>query len=163
MATDKSSIIPMTLLDRSLYFKGMLILIKQDHLITKDEKETLIHIGRILDFETEYCTETIQNLLDNQHITDEAVLFSGKNIAKIFLKDGIRVAFCDKRLHKKEIAWLHKTAEANGISFTWVDREVKAYLHNQSAQIEQPLLIESLWAKESNNHAPLPFNIKKSA
>ena len=81
-----------TILDRSFYFKGLLLLIRKDHKITDSEIELMKYIGKILGFEPSFCDNAIQNILENKYILDETPIFSTKEIATLFIKDGLYLA-----------------------------------------------------------------------
>lgn len=120
----------MTLEDRSLYFKGLLLLIKKDFIITPEEKEMLMRLGALLQFNADFCELTIKDLLHNKHIDDEPLIFSNKECANVFLMDSIKVAFADDNLHIKEYEWMQNIATANDISQEWLSIQLHIFLNS---------------------------------
>lgn len=105
--------------DASNYFKGLLLLIRKDNKITQQEAELMRTIGKTLGFEKEFCDNAIHEILDNNHIDDVPPLFSTKELAAKFIKDGLSIALSDNELHPKEIEWLKSTVEKNGLDTDW--------------------------------------------
>ncbi len=128
--------------DKSLYFKGLLLLIGKDFIISEEERKLLQDIGKALGFEQKFIDTSIDNLLENKYITNEPPVFSNKEIAKVFIKDGIRLAISDKNMHPFEIEWLQNVAKANGLDILFVSEQIDYYLKNQ-------------YMKESSGHLEL--------
>jgi hypothetical protein len=114
-----------TLLDRSNYYKGLLVLTRRDQVIDPRERELMLEFGRILDFDRRFCEAAIDDLLRNPHIKNEPVTFSNHETADCFLRDGIRLALVDRHISPKELAWLRSVAKANGRTDSWLDAEVQ--------------------------------------
>ncbi len=121
-------------LDRSTYLKGLLILSRKDNNLAPQEKEVIREIGKRLNFESRFIEGAISELMENEYLIDEPVIFSGRDIALQFLKDGIRLAVSDKILHRKEISYLRSVARVNSIS----DDEFKELLCDYG-KIEAPI------------------------
>ena len=51
----------------------------------------MMRIGEILDFEKKFCEDVIKELLDNKHIIDVPPQFFEPDIARHFIKDGLRL------------------------------------------------------------------------
>jgi hypothetical protein len=113
-----------SIMDASNYFRGLLLLIRKDHLITGTETELLKRIGKTLGFEKEFCETAIHEILDNPHVTDEPPEFSTKELALKFLKDGLALALSDAEIHPFEEQWLRSTAERNGLDTASFSREL---------------------------------------
>lgn len=121
MMKDKEGVsMRLSLLDRSLYYKGLMILIRKDHQIHDEEKKIMLNIGKMLGFDPKFCTKTMEELLDNNHIIDAPPLFSETDIALCFIRDGLRLSASDGQVHEAEIKWLESVAENNGISNLWI-------------------------------------------
>ncbi|PKL81765.1 MAG: hypothetical protein CVV24_13570 [Ignavibacteriae bacterium HGW-Ignavibacteriae-3] len=103
----------LTLKDKSNYIKGLLILIGKDKIIRKEERELLMDISAILGFDQNFIKEAIDEILINKYIIEEPPVFSKKEIAKAFIKDGIKLACSDKELHLYELNWLKSVVEKN--------------------------------------------------
>lgn len=109
----------MTQLDKSNYFKGLLILIGKDRKISDVEKTSLRKIAKILGFNKEFCDNAISELLENEYIIESPPEFSNQEIAKAFIIDGIKIAFSDKELHIFELNWLKSISEKNSLDKEW--------------------------------------------
>jgi len=120
--------------DRSNYFKGLLLLIGKDFVISKEERSLLKSIGKTLGFENKFIEDSITNLLENQYIIDEPPKFSNKEIAKIFIKDGIKLAISDKELHPFELEWLTETVKVNNLTPQWFSSQLESIV--QSSPLE---------------------------
>lgn len=113
----------MQILDKSNYFKGLLLLIKKDNQMNEDERELLKKIGKVLGFEKKFYENAIREILNNQFITQDPPKFSDKKIAECFIKDGVRLAKLDTILHQREIEWLERICVENNLTKDWF-REV---------------------------------------
>lgn len=145
----------MTLADRSNYFKGLLLLARKDNIIADEEKAVLLRLGQILQFNREFCEQTIHYLLSNPHMDDSAPLFSNKECAELFLLDGIKVAFADHNLHQKEYAWMLEVAQQNGISSEWLADRLADFLNEVSENPNMTFEIEG-FAAQMTVALPLP-------
>ncbi len=119
----------MTLQDRSFYFKGLLLLTRKDNVIADEEKTLLLHLGELLQFNREFCENTIRDVLNNPHFDEEPPLFSNRECAEMFLLDGIKMAFADNNLHKKEYEWMQEIAGKNSISADWLSARLTDFLN----------------------------------
>lgn len=117
MTQDKT--IKISLLDRSLYYKSLMILIRMDHHIHDEEKKMMMKIGKMLGFDPKFCRNTIADILDNPFITDSSPVFSKTGIALCFIRDGLKLSAADGQIHKAEMTWLSSVAERNGIGRLW--------------------------------------------
>ncbi len=114
-------IMKISLLDRSLYYKGLMILVRLDREIHEKERNLLMNIGKKLGFDRKFCAKTIRDILVNRYITDAPPRFSKAGIARAFLLDGLRLAAAEGQTHEVEIAWLSLVAESNGLADFWAD------------------------------------------
>src|SRR5512132_1329656 len=110
----------LSLREKSECFRGFLLLIAQDRVVTPEEKSLLRHIGKALDFEKRFCEEALNDLLENAHIARNPPVLSRREYAEAFLCDCIRIAGADHDIHPEEMAWLTQIAEANGLTTSWV-------------------------------------------
>lgn len=115
----------MTLQDKSESFRIFLLLIRQDGKISKQERDLMLKIGKMLDFARDFSETAIDDVLENPHISLEPHRFSQPEFAKAFLKDGIALALADGSLDDSERAWLTLVAKENGIACEWLDEEVE--------------------------------------
>ncbi len=123
-------------LDRSNYFKGLLVLVGKDKDITQNESEIIKKIGNILGFNHDFVDTAIKNFFKNKYIIEEPPLFSNYNIAEIFLKDGIRVALINKVLNIDQIKWLTAAALKNKLSIQWLFIELENLLEDNNSGLE---------------------------
>ncbi|MBU2494510.1 MAG: hypothetical protein KJ571_17950 [Bacteroidetes bacterium] len=112
-------------LDRSNYLKGLLILIGKDNLVSEEERELVMKAGHKLGFEKQFCITAINEILENEYISNTPPHFSNKSIAKSFIIDGIKLAFIDHDYDDREIDYLKLIAEVNNIEGTWIDNALK--------------------------------------
>ncbi|HMS64203.1 MAG TPA: hypothetical protein PKD83_02990 [Ignavibacteria bacterium] len=111
--------------DGSNYFKGLLLLISKDRKIKDPEIQLMKHIGKALGFEREFCENAIHEILENKFIIDDTPKFSTKELAVMFIKDGLAIANSDTEIHLAEEEWLRSAAEHNGLDLNWFQLEKK--------------------------------------
>jgi hypothetical protein len=128
-----------SLTDRSLYYKGLMLLIRKDCKIHNKEGNMLMYIGKILGFEPEFCENAIEELMHNKHVIDSPPLFSEPRITLCFLRDGLRLAASDGQVHKAELAWLETVAESNGLGALWPGELDKFYPMHSIESLETSL------------------------
>ncbi len=115
----------LTLLDRSNYLKGLLVVAKRDNQLTEPEKNILKGIAKRLGFATDFYEDTIRSLLANKYISDKPIKFSDKKVAESFVTDGLNLAFSDQLPAEKEIDWLRSTASENNLDEEWFNLRIK--------------------------------------
>jgi len=113
--------------DRSSYYKGLLILMGRDRIIDSRERDLMLRVGEILDFDKRFCEAAIDELLRNQNITHDPVVFSDPEIARCFLRDAIRLALVDDEVHHHEFVWLRNVSRVNGFPDQWLNNELAAF------------------------------------
>jgi hypothetical protein len=113
--SEEMRIMKITLMDRSNYFRGLLLLIRKDRKTPQPEIDLMARIGKALGFEKEFCENAIAEILQNPYIVNEAPVFSTRALAVKFLKDGLSLALADGELHPREEQWLKSTMEKNGL------------------------------------------------
>jgi len=133
-----------TLLDKSNYLKGLLIIARKDNQLADSEKEILKKISDKLGFASTFFEETLQNLLINEHITEEPIKFSNKEIACSFISDGLKLAFSDKKIHEPEIEWLKSVCVENDIDLSWFNIQYKHYKDSLNISVENNLSLYSI-------------------
>jgi hypothetical protein len=133
----------MSLFEKSECFRAFLLLVGVDGQIASDERQVLLTIGKKLDFEYRFCETAIDDLLENRFISSDPPIFSRKEIAESFLRDGIRIAFLDDQLHPNEADWLARIAQRNGLSVDWIGTEIAALQkRRQPISCEETMEIE---------------------
>ncbi len=131
------------LVERSKYYRGLLVLVGRDRIIDTRERALMLEIGQILDFDKRFCENAMNELLRNpQIIRSKPVVFSQTVIAECFLRDGILLALVDEKIHPHEWAWLRKVARANGLPDEWVDDALRRCLEQGRTGPRSMLQIE---------------------
>ena len=115
-----------SLMDRSLYFKGLLLLIRKDRVVGEEERALMMRIGRLFSFEKGFCQEVIDEILTNQHVVDEPPLFSEPDVARCFVQDGLKLSRVDGQIHDKERRWLKAVVERNHLDPDWYEALLQA-------------------------------------
>ncbi len=141
MATDTGPLVSMSVLDRSTYYKGLLVLVGKDRVVDAREREMMLQIGQLLDFDKRFCDAAIDDLLKNAYLARNPILFSNREIAECFLSDAIRLAFVDQEMHRLEWNWLKVVAATNSIPEKWLEGEVERFRENK-----EPLDLSSRFA-----------------
>ena len=109
-----------SLMDRSLYFKGLMLLIRKDRVGGEEERALMMRIGRLFSFEKGFCQEVIDEILTNRHVIDEPPLFSEPTIARCFVQDGLKLSLSDG-IHDTEWQWLKTVGERNDLDPSWYE------------------------------------------
>lgn len=129
----------MTLLDKSNYFRGLLLLAAKDKKLSPPEIDIIKEVGKKLSFEKSFYEEAIRNLLENEHISNDPPKFSNENVTKNFLSDGLKLALSDTNLDPDELIWLKQVAFANNISNEWFSANLKTFIEGN--KYKEPLAI----------------------
>jgi hypothetical protein len=124
----------LSLLTKSNYYKGLLVLLRRDRNIDAREKELMLQIGKIFDFDKRFCEAAIDDLLSNAYITREPVIFSDERIKECFFRDAVRLALVDECLHPMELSWLRTVAHANNKSDQWFDDIIREFKEKGGAE-----------------------------
>jgi len=127
------------LMDRSFYFKSLLILSKIDEDVSIQEKEILKIVGERLGFNKEFCDATINEVIENKHIKNEPLKFSNQQMANMFLRDAIKLAYSDSKLDNDEYNWLLECAKVNGIPESRVNEQITKVLNSESDSSDNQL------------------------
>lgn len=117
----------MTWLDRSNYFRGLLLLVRQNNKVSKEEVSMIMRIGEGLGFAYDFCKEALKDILENEHIVDEPPKFSNKVVAQEFVKEGIRLAVVDNDLDLKELEWIDSVVRENELEEEWRLHQVEYF------------------------------------
>jgi hypothetical protein len=113
--------------DKSDFLKGLLVLAKKDRSLSDEEKIILKSAGNKYGFASEFIEESLFHLLQNRHISEEPIKFSDNEIAKNFLSEGLKLAFCDNENPISELSWLKQVAEINHIELKWLEKEISQF------------------------------------
>ncbi|MDP3831904.1 MAG: hypothetical protein Q8Q47_11580 [Ignavibacteriaceae bacterium] len=117
----------LNLIDKSNYFKGLLILIRKKKAVTESTRRTVKRIAAVLDFDQDFVDSSIKNLLVNKNIVEAQPKFSDCRLAESFIKDGLRLALSDGVLNLLQVQWLAITAEKNNLSKQWFFMELEDF------------------------------------
>jgi hypothetical protein len=115
-----------TLMDRSLYFKGLMLLIRKDGQVAEAERGLMTWLGRVFSYEKRFCQEVIDDILTNRYVVDEPPVFTDPAIARCFLQDGARLSRVDGKVHSREQEWLLAVGRANGLDRDWCESVLQA-------------------------------------
>lgn len=118
----------LTIFDRSAYFKGLLLLIKKDNVVSEGENILMIKIGQTLGFDKSFIESAVQELMENEFLTDDVPVFSHKSIAESFILDGLKLSFSDNDFSAEELEHLTSIAKQNGIDKDWFMILIARYL-----------------------------------
>ena len=124
----------LTLLDKSNYLKGLLIVAKKDNQLTEPEKQIIRDVALKLGFATEFYEDTLKSLLINKYIADDPIKFSSIKVAQSFVSDGLKLTFSDIKLPDKELNWLKLTASVNNIDAEWFNDKVRKYKESSNRE-----------------------------
>lgn len=116
-----------TVLDKSKYLKGLLIVSRKDESLTSQERELISEAGNRFGFAKEFYEEALNNILRNEHVKDEPLIFSNQAIAKMFILDGFKLAYIDTDNPVEELDWLKNTAKANNLGEEWFNNSLMLY------------------------------------
>jgi len=114
--------------DKSNFLKGLLVLIRKDNFIHKNERELMLEFGESLGFEKELYKPVVDSFLTKEKIDDSPPIFSDNKITLQFFEAAIRMAFVDDYFHVKELVWLKKVAKKNNISPDDLTKKIDVYL-----------------------------------
>jgi len=102
----------------------------------------MIRIGRSLGFENNFIENAISEILNNRYISNIPPVFSTKELAEKFLKDGYILAASDRDIHPHEEAWLYSIADKNNIEKIFMTDLKKSVLQNEINK--RPLEVDKL-------------------
>lgn len=137
-----------SILDASNYFRGLLLLIRQDRILSEPEIHLMQRVGRALGFERVYCENAIRDILDNKYVSVDLPVFSSKELAEKFVIDGLRIAHADNEVHELEEGWLLAAADANGLSHAWFLDQRQHSLPGWNE--EMPLEVDRMTVRHTN-------------
>ena len=119
-----------SVLDKSNYLKGLLILAKKDNQLSDEEGKIIRDIAKKLGFSADFYEETLSNLLSNEFLSEDPVKFSDKRLSHSFIIDGLNLANSDSRVDQREINWLKDTALVNEIDPDWFEKALNQAKEN---------------------------------
>ena len=105
------------------YFRGLLLLIAKDRRISAEEVDLMHHVGKSLGFEKHFYENAITEILENKFIVPLPPVFTSAELARCFIRDGLKLAASDGEIHPFEEHFLQSTAELNELKQEWFDQE----------------------------------------
>lgn len=118
----------LTIIDKSNYLKGLLILARKDDRLVENEKKIIREAAKRLGFSKDFYEETLRNLMNNKYLVDSPIKFSSAEVAKLFISEGIELAATDNDLCREEVDWLKSVASENDISQSWFEETVNSIM-----------------------------------
>ncbi|MBX2976478.1 MAG: TerB family tellurite resistance protein [Ignavibacteriaceae bacterium] len=128
-----------TLLDKSEYLKGLLILARKNNSLDEKEKTVIRNVANRLGFSKDFYEDTLKYLMSNKYITEEPIKFSNPSIAKLFIKDGLELAYSDNELCEKELNWLKSIAKANQLAVDWLMESITEFENYRESYTKVPV------------------------
>ncbi len=111
--------------DKGNYFRGLLILIGKDNIIDENERIKVIELGRKLGFDPKFCSDAVNDLLENEFIDEKPPKFSSKDTAEKFFDDAFQLAIVDNEMQIEELEWLKSVAIENNLEDKWFDKKLQ--------------------------------------
>lgn len=117
-----------SVLEGGEYFRGLLLLIARDRVVSDSEAGLILRIGKALGLEKEFCEGAVREILENPHVSSDPPVFSRPELARMFVRDGLTIAAVDRAIHDAEEEWLRLTAQRNGVGADWFEVQREAVL-----------------------------------
>ncbi|MFC2119625.1 hypothetical protein ACFLQ4_01000 [Bacteroidota bacterium] len=133
-----------TLIDKSSYLRGLLILARKDNNISKIQKTIILNAGKRLGFSSEFCEENLNTLLYNKCLCEDPIKFNSYAVAKSFIADGLKLTCSGKSIIDAELNWLRQAAEINSIDLKWFNEQVKKYSYLINTDVPTQLTLYSI-------------------
>ncbi len=105
----------LTLLDKSNYLKGLMVLAKKDNRLIESEKNLIREAGSRLGFSKDFYEDTLKYLMVNKYIDESPLKFSSPVVARMFIGDGLKLAYADHGFVPEELQYLKNIALNNEI------------------------------------------------
>lgn len=114
-----------TLIDKSSYLRGLMVLAKKDNHISKIQETIILKAGKRLGFSSEFCQEILNTLLYNECLCEEPIKFNSYAVAKSFIADGLKLTCSGKSIIDAELNWLRQAAEINSVDLKWFNEQLE--------------------------------------
>lgn len=119
-------------IDTSNYLRGLLVLIRKDKIVHKNEKQLMLEIGEKLGFKSEIYIKTVDEFLAKKNIDDTPPKFSSMKVSLRFIEEAISMAFIDNYFHLQEFSWLNDVAKVNKIPKEKVKEKIEKYMKDNA-------------------------------
>ncbi len=103
-----------SLSDRSIYLKGLMVFIMKDREIHEAERRMVIRLGQGLGFDRRFCEDTIEDIMTSRHL-DDLPRFLDPRVARCLVRDAIRLSLAYNEPHEGGFRWLRSVAHVNGL------------------------------------------------
>ena len=133
-----------TLIDKSSYLRGLLILARKDNNISKIQKTIILNAGKRLGFSSEFCEENLNTLLYNECLCDEPIKFNSNAVSKSFIADGLKLTCSGKLITDAELKWLRQAAEINSVDLKWFNEQVEKFSYLINTDVPTQLTLYSI-------------------
>lgn len=97
---------------------------------------------KILQFGPEFYELSMQEIITNLPFLDDLPDFSCKEMARIFIRDCIKIAFENRSLHPQKPGWLYRVVKINRLGHDWFAKELLNFLKLRELKKENMLEIE---------------------
>jgi len=114
--------------DRINYFIGVVLLTYRSNEGEYSDEEYVQKFVRILRFDPAFYEFTVRNVLNNIQAIDDPPSFAGHEIAKIFIKDCLRIAFIRGTIDTETLNWLYQVVKKNQLREEWFAKELLFFL-----------------------------------
>jgi len=112
-----------TILDKSNYLRGLLIVAKMNNKIDDGEKDIITTASSRFGFSQDFLTETMQNILANDFVSTTPIQFSKPAIAREFIDECLKLITSKDDPAPREILWLDEVAKINNLDEEWFIKE----------------------------------------
>ena len=133
-----------TLIDKSNYLRGLMVLAKKDNHISKIQETIILKAGKRLGFSSEFCQEILNTLLYNKCLCEEPIKFNSYAVAKSFIADGLKLTCSGKLITDAELKWLRQAAEINSVELKWFNEQVEKFSFLINTEVPTQLTLYSI-------------------
>jgi len=115
-----------TILDKSNYLKGLLIVAKMNNKIEDGEKDIISSASSRFGFSQDFINETIQNILANDFVPNTPIQFSKPAVAQEFIGECLKLVISKENPAPRELLWLSEVAKINKLENEWFLKEKRS-------------------------------------
>lgn len=115
-----------TVLDKSNYLKGLLIVAKMNNKIEEGEKDIISSASNRFGFSSDFTNETIQNILANDFVPNTPIQFSKPEVAQEFIGECLKLVISKEDPAPRELLWLSEVAKINQLDNEWFLKEKRS-------------------------------------
>ncbi len=115
-----------TILDKSNYLKGLLIVAKMNNKIDEGEKDIITNASSRFGFSQDFLNETMQNILANDFVSNLPIQFSKPVVAQEFIEECLKLVISKDDPAPRELLWLSEVAKINQLDNEWFLKEKRS-------------------------------------